>query len=84
MGDAVFIRTVTHYHTGRIVGVTPTEIHLVDAAWIASTGRFATALATGALDEVEPYPASVEPVVVCRGAIVDYCHWPHALPTAVK
>ncbi len=40
------------------------------------------ALKTGVLDEVEPYPEGL--VVVGRGAIVDACVWPHALPREMK
>ncbi len=81
VGNAVFIRTVTLYYTGRVAEVTPESVVLTDAAWIADTGRFSTALATGALGEVEPFPGAVE---IGRGAIVDATHWKHALPRAVK
>ena len=81
VGNKVLIRTVTHYHTGRIVRLTPDEVVLVDAAWIADTDRFSVALATGVLAEVEPFPG---PVSVNRGAIVDVCDWDHKLPRTVK
>lgn len=81
VGSKVLIRTVTHYYTGRIVEMTPTEIVLADAAWIADTGRFATALEKGTLSEVEPFPAGVS---VARGAVVDVSPWPHDLPRAQK
>ena len=77
IGNAVIIRTVTHYYTGRIVALSDAEIVLLDAAWIADTGRWSTALDTGALHEVEPYPAAVS---ISRGAIVDVTTWAHALP----
>lgn len=79
VGEAYFIRTVTHHLTGRLVAVTDAELVLVDAAWIASDGRFAEAMRTGALDEVEPYPDGAE-VIVGRGALIDGVRWPHALP----
>lgn len=81
MGEAVFIRTVTMNFTGRISAVFPGEIVLEDAAWIADSGRFAEALATGKLSEVEPYPGSV---IIGRGAIVDVSRWAHPLPRSVK
>jgi len=81
VGSKVLIRTVTHYYTGRIVEMTPTEIVLADAAWIADTGRFATALEKGTLSEVETFPAGVS---VARGAVVDVSPWPHDLPRAQK
>jgi len=68
VGKAYFIRSVTMYYTGRIAGITDTDLVLEDAAWIADTGRFATALKTGSLNEVEPF---TDPVILPRGAIVD-------------
>ena len=56
VGDCVFIRTVTLYYVGRVVGFSDTEILLEEASWIADTGRFMQALTTGSLSEVEPYP----------------------------
>ncbi len=81
VGTKVLIRTVTHYYTGRIVELNATEIVLEDAAWIADTGRFATALKDGTLNEVEPYPAGTS---VSRGAVVDVSPWNHDLPKAQK
>src|SRR3990167_3326487 len=40
-GGIVFIRTVTHYYTGRIKNIAGQFIHLEDACWIADTGRLA-------------------------------------------
>lgn len=81
VGNAVLIRTVTHYHTGRIVEVTPTELVLVDAAWIADTGRFNAALVASTVAEAEPFPSAV---AVNRGAIIDVTDWRGELPRAVK
>lgn len=82
LGRSYLIRTVTHYIVGRLVAVSPHELWLEDAAWVADTGRFAQALESGALSEVEPFPAGA--VAVGRGAIADACAWPHALPRSVK
>ena len=81
VGDAVFVRTVTYHYTGRIAAIYPGEISLAEAAWIADSGRFSVALATGTLSEVEPYPAGV---VISRGAIVDVSPWAHPLPRSAK
>jgi hypothetical protein len=78
VGEAVYVRTVTYHYTGRISRVTPGEVVLTDAAWVADSGRWAAALATGSLSEVEPYPEGE--VAISRGAIVDVCRWAHALP----
>lgn len=81
IGDAVFIRTVTYHYTGRIVAIYPGEIVLADAAWVADSGRWSVALATGTLSEVEPYPGEV---VISRGAVVDVSRWAHPLPRSAK
>lgn len=47
VGSRVFIRTVTSYYTGEVIEVSADEIVLVNAAWIADTGRFAPAMASG-------------------------------------
>lgn len=78
VGQDVFIRTVTYFYVGEVTGVTADWIHLTGAAWVADTGRFAQALATGVMHEVEPYPPPGE-VSVARGAIVDVSPWAHAL-----
>lgn len=79
VGNKVFLRAVTHYLTGEVVLVTRDEILLRHAAWVADTGRWADALRTGNLSEVEPYPDDLL-VGVGRGALVDYCDWTHDLP----
>lgn len=81
VGKSYFIRTVTNFYTGRLERITPNELVLAEAAWIADTGRFSTALKTGDLSEVEPYPAEV---ILSRGALVDACEWLHPLPRAVQ
>ena len=83
IGSNYFIRTVTHHITGRLVKVTPQELVLVDAAWIADDGRFHEAMASGTLNEVEPYPDGAE-VIVGRGSLIDATQWVHPLPRAVK
>lgn len=69
LGKKVFIRTVTHHYTGlvnEIVG--NASCMLVNAAWIADSGRFADALKSCNFDEVEPYPG---PVQINYGAVID-------------
>lgn len=81
IGQNYFVRTVTYHYTGRLIGVTSTDIVLADAAWVADSGRFANALATGELSEVEVYP---DAVIIQRTAIVDSCLWNHSLPRETK
>lgn len=81
VGKSYFIRTVTHYYTGRIEKVTNKEIILSDAAWIPDTGRFHDALRTGNLNEVEPFESEI---IIGRGAVIDACVWKHDLPRTQK
>ena len=71
IGGMYLIRTVTMFDTGRIVAVTPTEIVLEDAAWIADTGRFSDAVKAVNFSEVEPFPDGK--VIINRGAVIDAC-----------
>ena len=80
-GQSVFIRTVTHYYTGRVTNTSESVIMLEDAAWIADTGRYHIALRDGILNEVEPIPSWV---IINREAIVDIVPWNHPLPREAK
>jgi hypothetical protein len=79
----VFIRTVTHYYTGNVVGITGDSVFLTQAAWVAETARWSETIATGKLNEVEAYPVDMV-VCVSRAALVDICEWTHELPTTNK
>ena len=70
IGKNYFIRTVTHHHTGKLVQVTPQELVLENAAWIADDGRLTEALRTCTFNEVEMFPADAR-VIVGRGSIID-------------
>lgn len=83
VGAGYLVRTVTHYYTGRLVAVYPLELVFDRAAWIADTGRWTQAVATGSLNEVEPYPPE-KLVVVGRGALVDAVEVDWELPKAQK
>jgi hypothetical protein len=71
IGKVYLIRTVTMIDTGRLVAVTPQELVLEDAAWIADTGRFSDAIKAASFNEVEPFPDGR--VIVGRGAVIDAC-----------
>lgn len=77
IGASYFIRTVTHYYTGRLVAVYENELVLEDAAWIPDTGRYANLFQTGKPEEVEPLS---EPVIIGRKAIIDCNPWKLVLP----
>ncbi len=81
VGRSYLIRTVTLYYTGRLQEVTDSDLVLVDAAWIADTGRFHDALKTGELNEVEPF---INPVIIPRGCVIDSTIWTHPLPRRQK
>ena len=82
VGEAVFIRTVTFYYTGRLVDENSEYLVIEKAAWIADTGRWSTALASGALNEVEPFPEGK--VLISKASVVDICAWAHPLPRERK
>ncbi len=83
IGKNYFIRTVTNYITGELIRVTPKELVLKNAAWIADSGRFMQFLKDGTPKEVEPFPDGEE-VIVGRGAIIDAVTWRHELPRSQK
>lgn len=79
IGEAVVIRTVTMHYIGRLVAVTPKELVLEEAGWLANSGRWHSFL-TGAHGpkEFEPYPDGR--VIVGRGALIDCCLWGREIP----
>ena len=83
VGENYFVQTVAAFYTGKLVNITESDMELSDAAWIASTGRFADALKSGVFDEVEPFPDNV-PAIVQRGVVLCISPWRHALPRAQK
>lgn len=81
VGDKVFVRTVTHYLTGRVVRIQGKYMWLADGAWIAETDRFHKTIRDGVFREVEPIVG--EWMVNCD-TIVDGGIWHHQLPMSVK
>lgn len=81
VGKNVFVRTVTHHHTGRLMAADEQFLELEEASWIADDGRFASALANGAVNEVEPFPGTA---YVSVGSLIDICEWEHDLPRTQK
>ena len=77
IGEVYLIRTVTMIDVGRVVAVFPTEVVLEDACWVADTGRFAQAVATGEYGETEPFPDGE--VIVGRGSIIDAVRVPKTI-----
>lgn len=85
IGTAYLFRLVTYAWVGRVVAVGDKEIILSEASWVADTGRFTNALASGlesmSLSEIEP---AGDGVIIGRGAIVDATPYKHSLPKAQK
>ena len=85
-GQAVFVRTVTFYYTGRIRKVTEDGfIILTEAAWVPSTNRWANVLVKGGeeLREVEPYPDDL-PVLINMAGVIEILPWRFDLPREQK
>jgi hypothetical protein len=80
IGKCYLFRSVTYHQLGRVVEITDTDIRLADASWVADSGRFSQALATGALEQVEV----CDEAIVFRGGGVDAWPWKHPLPTQTK
>jgi len=81
IGKNYIVRTVTMMITGRLIHLDDHEMVFQDAAWVADSGRFADALKSGKLNEVEPFP---DEAIIGRGSVVDAALWNHALPRDQK
>lgn len=82
VGSRVYLRTVTFQYVGEVVEVNDHEVVLDSVAWVADGTRWSEMLATGEVNEAEPYPDGY--VAFNRGAIIDACHWKHPLIRKVK
>lgn len=80
VGQKYFFRTVTYHLTGKVVKVIGSILELEDAAWIASSGRFADFLKKGVADEVEPCGKAF----ININSVTDFFPWKHALPKEQK
>jgi hypothetical protein len=69
------------HYVGRVAAIESDHVLLTDASWVADSGRFSEALATGRLNEVERVPGVA---LVGRGAIVAAFEWRHALPVETR
>jgi len=81
IGKAYFIRTVTYFATGKVKAIVGNFLVLEEAAWIADTGRFSNALASGVLSEVEPVEVDM---FLNLNSITDAFVWKHSLPNKQK
>ncbi len=83
IGRKYFIRTVTFHFTGRVKSIVGKFIILEDAAWIADSGRFAGAIQTGNMNEVEPFPSGHD-LIVNTDTITDAVEVKFELPREQK
>lgn len=72
IGKNYFIRSVTHYYTGRLTAIVGQWLVLEEASWIADTGRFHDFLKDGKCNEYESF---VAPVRIPIGGIIDITDW---------
>ncbi len=84
IGQNYFIRTVTHYFVGNLLGVFKNELVMNRCSWVADTGRFHDAIVGDAtFSEIEPYKATTE-VIINRGAIIDASFYASEIPVSQK
>lgn len=80
IGESYLIRTVTHYHVGRVKEVIGNFLVLTEASWVQDTGRFSECWKNPSVfKEVEPVTS--ECFFISLNAIVDAGQWDHPLPT---
>jgi len=80
VGKSYLFRTVTYHLVGKVKSIHGRFIELVDASWVADSGRFMNAIKEGTLDEVEP----VGPCFLNSDSITDAFSWAHKLPDKQK
>lgn len=85
VGKSYLIETVTKYYLGRVKEITDYEIVLENAAWIADTGRYSTALEKGleGIDNSEIEIITNNPAITITGIIMGV-EYSHKLPTTTK
>ena len=83
IGKNVIVRTVTMIYTGRLEGVTASDLVLNDCSWIPETDRYMQFVENGSVRECEPYPSDLL-VYINRGALLDMCELRKELPRSQK
>jgi hypothetical protein len=81
VGDKFLFMYVTHYFTGRVVEITPSEVVIDNAAWIPDTGQFNECIKDGTVAHCQPCPNDVQ-VRIPRPCIT--VQWIHNLPRTVQ
>lgn len=83
VGKNVIVRTVTMIFTGKLEQVTDTDLVLTQCSWIPETDRYADFVASGKVNECEPYGDDLL-VYINRGALLDMCELRAPLPRTQK
>jgi ribosomal protein S19E (S16A) len=74
LNKKVFIRTITQYFTGELVGFDNLFLHLKKASWIAETDQWSKCVKDGALNEAEPYAPDTT-VYISIASLIDMFEW---------
>ena len=95
LGSPVYVRTLGEVWIGRLAEVTPLELVLSEATWVADSGRLSLTLGYGVFRATEPTADSARdceraphPVRIGRGHVVSWTLFaddggqPHRLPDA--
>lgn len=69
-GGVMLVETVTKFYVGEVAAVHPQEIVLMNAAWVADTGRYHKFLQGESDDNVQVEPCPDGPVIIGRGSII--------------
>jgi len=82
IGESFFFRAVNYHLVGMVDSrLSGTNIlKLVDASWVADSGRFMNAIKEGSLSEVEP----VGEAFINMDTVTDFFPWVHKLPDRQK
>jgi hypothetical protein len=77
VGEKIFVRTVTYHLVGEVEKVTGNLVHLVNASWVADSGKFGQMLIQGTIGESD----YVGKCAFNANAVTDLFPWVNELPT---
>lgn len=83
IGKSYYFRTSCYHSIGTVTKITPNELVLEPACWVADGGRYYNTQKEGisSLNEVEP---CIGPQILGRAYICDAVEWKHAVPLTQK
>lgn len=85
VGNAYFIRSVTHHYLGKVIEICDLCIVMKACVWVADDGRFHKLMQGewSQSSEREPYGEEKE-VQIFFGGMLDAVLWDYEIPTTVK